>query len=497
MYNQDSSMEDFLNSAFRDAKLFLSSKKTFSIEEISENPLLQKALCQVIVNYWNNPKAQENFIILFVELPEDMAFEMLSSISEIINEDSVNISENDKKSWCEKVTQRLSKNKENSEEQMDIASISDYSEALYKILNGEDIDVFNYENDFEDDEEEDEEKDDEYLEEERDYERSHSYAQDYDNYVRDGEDNERNLAVIEKKLFPRERRESPSKNEKVDMNPTSLATLVLSGKQPNNATQLFMLKNKSFAKAYANALSLQTVIAELQSAKYVQERYMSGLTWLDEDIFEHAWQALFNRRNELSPNWSENSKREWKKAIEKQKYSRYKEKLVHDILGWKKSTDIDAEKKTEIVPKKVEDDKPNPYSRISKYYYENGNFEDGAFDEKIDDQGMVLYAKALAVDAYPHWDNPEKDTLELFSEAVRFLEIYPFEMAIQTLVETFEKNKKTLSLEKKKEISYAVLQKLADAGTSNYDDYRETLINAISGYNKMMANKKEEEKSES
>lgn len=499
MYNQESSMEDFLTSALKDAKLFLSSKKTFSIEEVSENALLQKALCKIIVDYWKNPKAQENFMILFVELPEEIAFDMLSSIAELINEKDSEITEEDKKEWCNRVTKKLSKN-------MDIVSLSDYTQALYLILNGEDISNFDYGDEFRDveddvydmdseednDESEDSEdisdQQDEYIDDEY-QEEEENYNNRNDRYRKNDSDGEKTLSVIEKKLFPRERRESAAVEEKIDMNPTSLATLVLSGKNPNRATQMFMIKNKSFAKAYANALSLQTVITDLQSSKKVQERFMSGLEWLEDDIFQHAWQTLFNRRQELSPNWSEKSRQDWIKAIERQRYSKEKSLFIFSVLGWKKQ----AEKPKEPIVVE-EPEKPNPYSRISKYYYENGKFEDGAFDEKIDDEGMFLYAKALAVDAYPHWNNPEKDTLELYAEAVRFLDIAPFEIAIQTLVETFEKNKNTLTLDKKKEISYAVLQKLADSGNSEYDNYRETLINAISGYNKMIANQKKEEK---
>ena len=144
----------------------------------------------------------------------------------------------------------------------------------------------------------------------------------------------------------------PIVEEKINMNPTRLATSMLSGIAPNYATQVYMMKNKSFAKAYVNALSLQTVIGDLQNVKGIQERFIKGLAWLEDDIFDYSWTILCSRRNDLSQDWPETNKKEWLKFIESQKYPKDKKDKIINIL-------------------KLKNEKPNPYSKISKYYYEN------------------------------------------------------------------------------------------------------------------------------
>lgn len=463
MHNQDISIDDFLEEALQTAKLFLSSKKSLSVEEIIENPLLQKAICQTIVNYWKNPKAQNNFLLLLGMLPQDIFIEMLSSIGEMFKDNPNLVSEEDQEKWClEAATYLESKD----DDEIDQEAIEEGKEFLFMLISGDDINNYSFGEDDEDenteeddDEDNDNEEDSHNLEDYRERENSFFSEEENDNF----NDPKNDTTIIEDKV-----------EEKINMNPTRLATSMLSGIAPNYATQVYMMKNKSFAKAYVNALSLQTVIGDLQNVKGIQERFIKGLAWLEDDIFDYSWTILCSRRNDLSQDWPEANKKEWLKFIESQKYPKDKKDKIINIL-------------------KLKNEKPNPYSKISKYYYENGKFAEDAFDEKIDEKGMVLYAQALAKDAVPNWKSTEHDTLSLFAEAIKFLDVEPFEMAIQTLVETFDANQTSLNLEDKKSISFKILEQVGEANPSGYDDYREILINAITGYNKMVPTQKKTE----
>lgn len=473
MYNQNVSIDDFLNEALKTATLFLSSKKSLTLEDIIDNPLLQKAICQTIVTYWKNPKAQENFLSLLGMVPQDIFIEMLSSIGEMFKDNPDLLSLEDKQEWCHRAAFYL---EEKNGDIADPEAIEDGQEFLFLLINGNDIDDISFinNNDDEDDDykEEEEEEEEDYIESQhKEVRKDQDILFLNDEEDEDENENDDNEIIDEEDFIVAE------SQEKINMNPTLLATSVLLGVYPNNATQLYMLKNKSFGKAFVNALSLQTVINELQNVKKIQEKFIKGIAGLDDDIFEYAWQILFNRRSELLQDWPESNKKEWLNYIEQQQYPGEKKYKIIEIL-------------------KLKTEKINPYSKISKYYYENGNFADDAFDEKIDETQMLLYAQALAKDAVSVWKSEQHDTLTLFAEAIKYLEAKPFEMAVQTLVETFDYHQKSLNLEDKKTISFTILEKIGEANASVYEDYREILINAITGYNKMVSTQdKAEEKS--
>lgn len=481
MFEEDINPDDFISLAFEKARQHLMGISKFTPQEIEGDIMLQKALSGLMVEMWKNEKAQKNFISLFVNIKNDIAFDMLSDIYE----DSKNrkiITEHDKKEWCQGVTTLLSK-----KSNVDVVSLSDYAQSLYAIFNGAPASKYKNNNIAEELTEEDEEEyDDEEEEDNNDNEENNSSDDD------ETEEEYKPLSSITRRRVNVE--------EKVERNPTALSSLILSGGEPNTLTKQALIENKSFALAFTNALSLQTVIAELQSSKDIYNKFLNGLSYVENEAFFNAWFSLSLRRNEICAGWSDAGKEKWLRAINKRNYSDKKIGSILNILGW----DL-APKKANVKvesTRNMEEEKPqpvkvkidNPMSKITKYYYEHGDFAKGAFDDVRTAEDRELYSKALATDSMPYWDKEGSDVLSLFATAIRVLDLKCFELAIQTLVETFAEEKRPLPIEKKKEISHMILQKVADFGGSEQEQYRDTLIDAISGYNKIKEMKEKSSK---
>lgn len=478
MFEKDINPDDFISLAFEKARQHLMGISKFTPQEIEGDIMLQKALSGLMVEMWKNEKAQKNFISLFVNIKNDIAFDMLSDIYE----DSKNrkiITEHDKKEWCQGVTTLLSK-----KSNVDVVSLSDYAQSLYAIFNGAPASKYKNNNIAE---ELTEEYDEEEEEDDNDNEENNSSDDDDET-----EEEYKPLSSITRRRVNAE--------EKVERNPTALSSLILSGGEPNTLTKQALIENKSFALAFTNALSLQTVIAELQSSKDIYNKFLNGLSYVENEAFFNAWFSLSLRRNEICAGWSDAGKEKWLRAINKRNYSDKKIGSILNILGW----DL-APKKANVKvesTRNMEEEKPqpvkvkidNPMSKITKYYYEHGDFAKGAFDDVRTAEDRELYSKALATDSMPYWDKEGSDVLSLFATAIRVLDLKCFELAIQTLVETFAEEKRPLPIEKKKEISHMILQKVADFGGSEQEQYRDTLIDAISGYNKIKEMKEKSSK---
>lgn len=503
MFNEGLNTKEILSKSIEEAKQFLSGEKSIPIDKIENDVLLQKSICKVMIEFWSNPKIQSPFIDLIVELPPDISFDMLFSIFEVINKKEI-MSSDEKNAWVMKVAERVRE----IEEDIDPMQLNEYIKVLLGILNGLTVDdmlsessYLNqeiFENSNEDDEDEnDEDDDDDYIDEDEDEDgdndddeenedddddddfitnRNYSDSNNLDRRRINGESY--NIPQVEKK------REIFNNKDRPEMNPRILASDVLSGKVPNEATLNILKKNLSFAKAYANALALQSVISEMKGSYDIPYRFIVGVQYISDDIVYHAWNTLLQRRVEISATWEGEGKENWKSIINSSKYSEEKVRKIYEVLGWKYEIKAKPEKKKDII--EVTESNNKFVSKV-KYYFENIGFEDPNLIKNLQDEDKLLYARAISSQFVKYFDDPESNAVELYSYAVYELDIDTFEKAIDYLVEHFELAGKTMNIEIKKDISSAIMRTLSSLSLEKdiFEEYQNRLINSITGYSKI------------
>lgn len=493
MFSEGLNTQEILSKSVQEAKQFLNGDKSIPIEEIENNILLQKSICKVMIELWKKPEVQTPFIDLIIELSPDVSFDMVYSIAEVLNEKNM-LSYDDKNNWVLKVSERI----QETQEDVNPIELNEYIKALLGVLNGISIEELlndtdylnenlNNENDDDDDNEEDydsDEDDDDDSDEDDDYEDDED-EDEYDDYEENYGDYKNQPIVNREYARPIEKKKEIFSNDKPEMNPRVLATNVLSGKKPNEATLNILKTNQSFAKAYANALSLQTVISEIKGSSDIPYRFVIGVQYINEDIVYHAWNTLLLRRLEISSHWGEKDKEIWKNIIKSSKYSEDKIRKIYEILGWKYELK-EKEVKKESSPIKISEDNNKFISKV-KYYFDNISFEDPKMIENLTEEDKVLYARAISSQFVIYYDDPESNAIELYSYAVYELDIKTFEKAIDYLVEHFDLAGKTMNIDIKKDISSAIVRALSslDLDKELFEKYQDTLINSITGYSKI------------
>jgi len=489
--------------ALKQAHEFLNSGRGISLDEIKDKRLLQVAIGTTMPKYWRKRVPQENFIKMFIKLPEHVALNILNVTHEMFTTtELLKLSDKEKKDWCDKVIGylgRVDKNKTDDDLHKLSAKIMDIFNK--KILYHEVDDL--YEDDIDNDSSSDDEP--EPFEEE-------NIGDDEDVF---GFPTTRDILKPAKPV-----RETQS--QVIDNNPNSIASNLLAGVPLKDASIIEKIKiHRKFATACYSALSMQVVVGEAKNKKGIRENFLKSLNLFNDEFYEAALKEFVKLRKEMISSWRQEDQRSWYQALKDSGLNEKRKRIFLEIINWPKpQAQAPAPAKPEVANSSVvkqshapvdnkrqdvlnslmntvaiktdgttttlgeyggQNRQPkNEFYDDMKYLFETGSYKDDYFDRDFSVREAKLMAQALS-DVFIEYRD-DNDKMDLYSKAIAYMEMDVFVVAIKQLVKNYKMNKIEFTRDKKKEITLKILYQLKDFGVSDFKEYREKLIYTISGY---------------
>lgn len=450
--SKETGMEKSIDDALKKANDFINTGNSLTLDEIKNSLLMQKAIGSCMPKYWRKRNAQENFIKMFVKLPDYISLGILKTTHEMfITTELTSLNEKEKKDWCNTVVkyiERIDKTKNESD---------------INILSNKIMEIFNTK----------------ILYQEMD----DFYDDDYENYEEedDEDDDISSLPTTKEILKPKENTKTVFEKPKIDNNPNSVASTVLNGENLKQGSIEKIKISKNFAIAYSNALSLQVVLGEIQNKHDVRLNFLKGLDFLNEELYVYAIEELKNRRKEIINKWEIKDQKLWFEAVKEAQLTEKREAIFFKTIDWPNP------KSQKNIRK--ENHKNEMYDDM-KYLFETETYKEGYFDRDFTKEDYRNMGKALS-DLFMEYKNNEQK-LELYSKAISYMDIDNFTYAIECLVNNHKNMNIEFTREDKKKITLQILYQLKDFGTQNFDDYRTKLIHTISGYSQVSETIKQE-----
>lgn len=483
--------------ALKQAHELLNSGTGVSLDEIKNKRLLQVAIGTTMPKYWRKRVPQENFIKMFIKLPEHVALNILNVTHEMFTTtELLKLSDKEKKDWCDKVVGylgRVDKNKTDDDLHKLSAKIMDIFNK--KILYHEVDDL--YEDDIDNDS--------------SSYDESESFEEEK---IVDDED------VFEfpttRDILKPARPVKETQSQVVDNNPNSIASNLLAGVPLKDASVIEKIKiHRKFATACYSALSMQVVVGEAKNKKGIRENFLKSLGLFNDEFYEAALKEFVKLRKEMISSWTQEDQRSWYQALKDSGLNEKRKRIFLEIINWPKpqtpakpkeannekqllvpaennrqdvlsslmnTVSIKSDGTTTTLGEYAQQNKQpkNEFYDDMKYLFETGSYKDDYFDRDFSDQEAKLMAQALS-DAFIEYRD-DNDKIDLYSKAIAYMEMDVFVVAIKQLVKNYKMNKIEFTRDKKKEITLKILYQLKDFGVSDFKEYREKLIYTISGY---------------
>lgn len=482
--------------ALKQAHEFLNSGSGVSLEEIKTKRLLQVAIGTTMPKYWRKRVPQENFIKMFIKLPDHIALNILNFAHEMfMTTELLKLSDKEKKDWCDKVVSYLGRVDKNKTDE----DLHNFSAKIMDIFNKKIL--YHDVDDFFDDEDDT-----------PSYDEPEPFEDEKINDDEDVSDFPTTRDIL-KPVKPVKENNSPV----VDNNPNSIASNLLAGIPLKDTAIIEKIKiHRKFATACYSALAMQVVVGEAKNKEDIRENFLKSLGLFNDEFYEAALKEFVKLRKEMISSWRQEDQRAWYKAIKDSGLNDKRKRIFLEIINWPKPQ---AQVKPETVksPPVKQNQKQEPQqndilsslmntiaiksdgttttlgayhkenSQLEnefyddmKYFFETGSYKDSYFDRDLTPEDNRMMAKALS-DVFIEYRD-DNDKIDLYSKAVAYMELDVFVLAIKQLVKNYKTKKIEFTRDKKKEITLKILYQLKDFGVSDFKEYREKLIYTISGY---------------
>ncbi|MDI6977691.1 hypothetical protein [Serratia sp. Se-RSBMAAmG] len=491
-YNKDSAADV----ALKQAHEFLNSGSGVSLEEIKTKRLLQVAIGTTMPKYWRKRVPQENFIKMFIKLPEHVSLSILNFAHEMfMTTELLKLSDKEKKDWCDKVVSYLGR-----------VDKSKTDDDLHK-FSTKIMDIFNKKILYHDV--------DDFFDEDDD-EPSYDNPQPFEDEKINDDEDVSDFPTTRDILKPvKPVKETTS--QVIDNNPNSIASNLLAGIPLKDTAIIEKIKiHRKFATACYSALSMQVVVGEAKNKENIRENFLKSLGLFNDEFYEAALKEFVKLRKEMISSWRQEDQRAWYKALKDSDLNDKRKRVFLEIINWPKpkaELKPEAPKNSQIKqPQKQETHQNDVLSSLMntiairadgstttlgayhkensqaenefyddmKYFFETGSYKDSYFDRDLTPEDNRMMAKALS-DVFIEYRD-DNDKIDLYSKAVAYMELDVFVSAIKQLVKNYKAKKIEFTRDKKKEITLKILYQLKDFGVSDFKEYREKLIYTISGY---------------